>query len=514
MTHPGLPDYWVYLVWALMIVLCLVVLFRSQLISTSRQSTISLGKIKLIAPVMSFLKTNRWPLQLLQLLVVLIFLLVIYAGLMGTQIPQANIATVLTWNIWWAGLILSIFFLGSAWCAVCPWNTLATWYVKPKLWWIKLNNSLELTPPKWLRSVWPALMMFVGLTWLELGYGVTTSPYATALLSLLMVLLATASLALYKNRAFCHYICPVGRTIGFYAQLAPVELRPVDQAVCNDCKTLECFNGSATIDACPTQLVMGRLTQNTYCTSCGNCVQSCPSANVAWRIRPQSQEAIQSARPHWDEAWFMLVLLTLTSFHGITMMEFWETGLRHFAQFIGDSGRLLPSFTVGLFLSILMPVSVYALAVQLLRKFTATDVSFKKLFSSLVFVSLPLAFAYHLAHNLNHLIRESVGVSQVIMNPLGYKAEFSSASDQLLLSNSMLLTENTIFLLQTTLMLFGFWIAIKVLKHRAQQLVPGASWRLWPMLVFIVAIHGFHLWMLSQPMVMRVGALCVVPSGI
>jgi len=522
MTHPGLPEVWAYIVWGFMLLLSLALLFKIDLSRFVLLKHHSYQKqYNLISSVVTFLTQSRWLLFAIKLVVVALFLLVIYAGLMGTPIPERNIATVLTWNIWWAGLIISIFFLGSAWCAVCPWDALANWHVKPKLWLkrtLSLNNSLEMTPPKWMRSVWPALIMFVGLTWLELGYGVTTSPYMTAVLSLVMVVMAILFLALYKNKAFCHHVCPVGRTIGFYSQLAPVELRPIDNQICADCKTLECFNGTDEVDACPTRLVMGRLTQNTYCTSCGNCTQSCPDKNVAWRLRPQSQEAIESARPRWDEAWFMLVLLTLTSFHGVTMMEFWEDGLRSFAQVIGDSGQLLQSFTMGLFLSVLIPVSIYAVVVELTRRLANsnlnTDINFRKIFTSMVFVALPLAFAYHLAHNLNHMIRESVGASQLFLNPLGTNVTYSGVADELLIKNSMLLSESTIFVLQALLMMFGFWIAVKVLQRRAMHLKIINPLHLLPVLVFVLAVNSFHIWMLMQPMVMRLGALCVVPATI
>ncbi len=45
--------------------------------------------------------TRPWPLVTLKLLVVALFLLIIVAGLFGTPIPERNIATVLTWNLWW-----------------------------------------------------------------------------------------------------------------------------------------------------------------------------------------------------------------------------------------------------------------------------------------------------------------------------------------------------------------------------------------------------------------------------
>ena len=40
--------------------------------------------------------------------------------------------------------------------------------------------------PRWLASLYPAIVLFVVLTWLELGWGVTTDPRATAYLGLAM----------------------------------------------------------------------------------------------------------------------------------------------------------------------------------------------------------------------------------------------------------------------------------------------------------------------------------------
>jgi len=512
--HPGLPEVWAYIVWGFMLLVGGWLLIAKSPADISLKY-INLANLSFLQPLVKLLRSSRGLLLFLKIISVSFFILVIVAGLQGTPIPERNIATVLTWNIWWAGLIVSIFFLGSSWCAICPWDALASWFVKPRIWFVdKLNNSLELTPPKWLRNVMPALLMFIGLTWLELGAGVTTSPYGTALLSLLMVVMATLSLAIFKNKAFCHYMCPVGRTVGFYSQLAPVELRAINTDTCASCSTLECFNGNETVDACPTQLVMGHLKQNTYCTSCGNCVQSCPHDNVFWRLRPQSHEAIQSARPHWDEAWFMLALLALTSFHGITMMEFWENWVRKLAQTLGDSGQLLITFSFGLVLSLLIPVLIYSLAIwvtKLGNKTVQHSVTYKKLFSGLVFVTLPLAFAYHLAHNLNHMIRESVGASQIFLNPLGVNALPVSDAENILKDYHMLISQDVLFALQAMLMMFGFWIAIKVLRHRGYHLLNSSGWRLSPMLLYILVINGFHLWMLTQPMMMRMGALCAVP---
>jgi len=502
MTHPGLPELWGYAVWGFMLVLGVWSLI-ARVPSELNRRTLNLEGFWLTRPLVRLMLHSRWPLLLLKLIVVGIFLLVIVAGLYGTPIAERNLATVLTWNIWWAGLIVSVFFLGSAWCSVCPWDTLANWMVRPRLWFGKLNNSLDLKVPHYLRNVWPALLMFVGLTWLELGVGVTTSPYATALLSLLMVVLATLGMALFRNKAFCRFVCPVGRTIGFYSQLAPVELRPIDADVCASCTTLECYNGNENVDPCPAQLVMGSLNQNTYCTSCGNCARSCPEQNISWRLRPPSYEAVADARPHWDEAWFMLGLLAMTAFHGLTMMSFWEEWMTDFAQQIGDSGQLLFSFSTGLFVSLLVPVLIYTLSIFILQRVNANKIDFRTLFIGMVFVTLPLAFAYHLAHNLNHLVREGVGLFELFINPLGIGLDPLSMAEKHQRHFDMLISQDSLFAIQGLLMMFGFWLAIKVLRHRGQRLLPDAGWRMLPMLAFIFIVNGFHLWLLMQPMVMR-----------
>ena len=503
MTHPGLPPAWGLAVCVFMLVLSGYMLLADHVPGRPSRS-ISLAGIPVLGSFMRYLVTSPAILVALKFIAVCLFMLVITAGLSGSQIPERNIATLLTWNIWWTGLIISVFFLGSAWCAVCPWDAIATWLVRRRLWRrAHPNNSLNLRVGRRLRNVWPAFILFVVLTWLELGVGVTASPYMTALLALAMVLMATVSLAVYEGKAFCRYFCPVGRTIGFYSQLAPVELRPINTDICATCKTLECYHGSETVDPCPTHLVMGRLKQNTYCTSCGNCSRSCPDKNVAWRLRAPSKEAIEDARPHWDEAWFILGLLALTEFHGISMASFFETWLLQLAVLLDDSGRLLLSFSILLFFSLAGVGVVYVFFLWLTQKFSPEKPDLKKLFSSFVFASLPLAFSYHLAHNLNHLVRESSGFGALLLNPLGLGMQPLSMMEKHARHQDILLSQDILFALQAGLLAFGFWISLKVIQHRGSVLMVGTRRHLSPMILFAVVITGLHLWLLMQPMQMR-----------
>ncbi|VAX02350.1 Nitrogen assimilation regulatory protein [hydrothermal vent metagenome] len=502
MTHPGLP-----ITWALGIVITMlltglgVMLIRRE---TPHNRVIRLAGLPLIGIPLQRLLQRPW-LQLgLKIFLIAVFLLIIAAGLYGTPIAERNFATVMTWNIWWAALIISIFFLGTTWCGVCPWDTLASWLVRHRLWGRSTSGlSLNLKVPKVLRNLWPALLLLIILTWLELGVGITTNPKATASLALLIVVLAVISAALYEDKAFCRFFCPVGRTVGAYSQLSLIELRPIEPDICTRCSTLECYRGNEKIAPCPMHLVMGRLTQNTYCTACGNCLQSCPEQNIHWQIRSPSREAIRDARPRWDEAWFMLGLLALTSFHGITMLPTWESLMTGLAQQIGDSGNLLVSFSLGLGLNLAVVAALFALAVKLTQWLSGNRQDFRQIFSAFSFVALPLAFAYHLAHNLNHLVRENSGLTTLIINPLGNDTQPLGMMEKHMRHLQMLISQDSLVFLQALLMVFGFWIAMRIIRQRRNGVLPGATWSLLPMVLFAVLINLFHVWILMQPMAMR-----------
>lgn len=509
MTHAGLPLGWGLAVWAFMaIVIAWAVLEPVQ--EKIFRHRLDLTGVPCLGPLILYVNTRPQVQFAARLIVVAVFVTIVAAGLYGTPIPERNAATVLTWNLWWTGLIFSIFFVGTAWCGVCPWDTLATWLVRRRPWGRgESNNSLNLRVPGWLRNVYPALFLFVGLTWLELGIGVTLSPYATALLALVMVVMATVSLSLFERKAFCRYFCPVGRTVGAYAQLAPVELRPIDTDICTRCETLECFHGSETVEPCPTNLVMGRLKQNTYCTSCGNCTQSCPESNIAWHLRPTSAEAAEYARPHIDASWFMLGLLALTGFHGLTMIPEWETGISELGRWLGDSGQLLWAFSIGLSANLAIPVVFFAAMAGFVTVLSTGAVSFRQAFTRLAPAALPLAFAFHLAHNLKHIVREGSDLGQLMLNPLGTGTLPLSNMERHMRYMDSVIPDPVLAALQTGLMAWGFWIAARILRHRGRDLFGGDGagirnrMRLLPMFVFAGGMTGYHVWLLTQDMVMR-----------
>ena len=503
MVYPGLGDAWVYVTLLAVLLIGLWSLVTKP--ATYRPKHLSFKNIPVIGPVLHRQITRPWLLLGVRLLFVGIFLLLIASGLFGTALVERNLATTLTWTVWWAGLIMVTYFTGSVWCAVCPWDVLATWLLRLRLWRRGDNRrSLQLRVPRWLRNIWPATAMLIILSWFELGLGLSASPFGTALLALVIVALALLSQALFERKPFCRYFCSVGRTVGFYGSLSPVALRPVSQQVCADCKTLECYHGTQEIEACPTFLVLGRTRQNTFCTSCGACSQSCPKQNVNWGLRGIGEEVIHNLRPHWDEAWFILILLGLTGFHGLTMLPGWEAWL---AQDTSDGGQSLWRFSASMLLSVGAPLLLFALVLRWLMSFCQQEFEYRRLFAALALPMLPLAFAYHLAHNLNYLLREGRGLFDVLLNPFGLDSLPLSVHEIQLRQVSPLLPQELLHVLQAGLLIFGFWLALRILRQRLLELSQFiANKRLLvhiAMLTLITLVTLLELWLLMQPMSMR-----------
>jgi polyferredoxin len=506
MNHPGLPNGWIVLI---ILVSTAILGWAIGVDSPAKTEPGSknLANVPLVGRLVDFLSASPIPLFVLKVITVSAFILVVISGLYGTVYPESNLATVLVWNWWWPLVIVSVFFLGSVWCAVCPWDTLSSWLVRRKLWRRAFPHpGFNRQVPKYLRNVWLALLMFIGLTWLELGIGVTSIPMATALMALFMLGLSLLFLILFERKAFCRYACPVGRTLGYYSRLAPIALRPKEQETCASCTTLECYRGSAAVEPCPTKLTIGKFSQNTFCISCGNCVLSCPHKNVSWRLRTMGSEATTDARPSWDGTWFMLILLGITTFHGVTMLPGWTDLVIWIARAIGESGKVVWSFTAGMITGFAVPVIVYAVAIAATMFLVGSRINFKRLFIALPFSTLPLAFTYHLAHNLNHLAREGGGILDLIFNPLGTGIEPATGMARHAQMVSRV-PEDFLFAMQAGLMIMGIWLAVNILRYRAANILPGNGSikgpQLLPMLVFIVLMAGANVWLLSQDMVMR-----------
>ncbi|MFH2202256.1 MAG: hypothetical protein ABIJ96_04000 [Elusimicrobiota bacterium] len=433
------------------------------------------------------------------------FILIIAAGLFGSQNPLMNLTPLLTWTIWWAGLIFAIMYFGKAWCTICPWDAIAVWLERLKFWGPRGDSlGLGLRWPPALRNIWPAVGLFLLLTWIELGMGVTLIPRATAWIALGMLGLAVVSMFIFERKAFCRYGCLVGRVSGLYALFAPIEVRSDNDSICAGCRTMDCYRGSSRGDGCPTFEYPRAMSLNTYCTLCTECFKTCPHDNMAIRLRPWAADLAQQGRPRTDEAIMALVLLSMTSFHGLTMTPVWgainESMLRSWGL------PYLLSFSLLMAGILLGPIAVYTVLVWA-SAWLSGEVGFKRIFLSYAYAMLPIALFYHLAHNAEHFLMEGPKVLRLISDPFGWGWNLFGTTAW---STPPMITLEGLWWIQLFFIIIGHIYGLWISERTTRRLIADprtAFLTQLPMLTAMVAFSVLSLWLLNQPMEMRLSAM-------
>lgn len=445
-----------------------------------------------------------------------LFLLLIAAGLFGNQNPALNLAPLLTWTVWWGFLPILILFAGKAWCYVCPWDAVAGWTERLSLW-KKGSSGLSLgwRWPRAVRNISIATILFLGLTWVELGFGVTMKPRVTAWLALAMLFLAILAAMLFERKSFCRYGCLVGRVSGLYALFAGCEVRSRSAETCLGCRTKECIQGSRDAYGCPTFLYPGKLAVNTYCIQCLECLQACPHDNLAINLRPWGSDLAAAGKPRADEAYLALFMLSMTGFHGLTMTPVWQRLVESFRE-QSNVGKMA-AFSLGMALIILLPVALYATLVKLSQTvgnrfarppLTYQDaLTYKDYFIRYAYALLPIALFYHVAHNLEHLLMEGPKVLALISDPFGWNWNLFGTAGW---SVPPLLELDKLWLVQAVLVLAGHVYSLWIAQKTSLRLFGGsraAFWSQLPMLAGMIAFSVFSLWLLKQPMEMRTSTM-------
>ncbi len=432
----------------------------------------------------------------IRLIPALFLLLVIASGLFGS--PDAGFAAGFTWLFWWTALIFMVALGGKIFCAMCPWDFFANFFQfgfgsKEKISTVGLNLGW----PKALSNIYPATVFFILITWLELGFDITRNSHATAILALSILSIAVASALIFKRRGFCRFACPVGRIGGLYAEIAPLELRTEDPAVCDACDTKDCVKGTDHSSACPTWQVPYQLQQNTYCTLCTECVRSCPKDNLAFKARPIASDMGNIGESRRDEAVLVVVMLVLSYFHGITMTPHW------FAMTDYISGHYGLSY-MGAF-SVLMAV-LLAAAFAFFKgceAFLNKKLGRKHPGYILAYALIPMALGYHLGHNSMHFFSEIPRLVPLMGDPFGFGWNlFGWAAYEPV----PLIETGALKYVQLACIAIGFYYALKILRLRIEMVSEEKAGRGHVFFFgygILFALGIAALWLVHQPMVMK-----------
>ncbi len=436
----------------------------------------------------------------LQLPLLALAVIVIWDGLAGPQVAPMNLAGVIPWIHWRGIIVIGLLAAGNVFCLGCPFllpRTLARrWLPRGRAW------------PMRLRNKWPAIVLVALFLWAYEAFALWNSPWWTAWIALGYFVAAFVVDGVYRDAAFCKYLCPIGQFNFVQSLVSPLEVAVREPAVCTSCKTKDCIRGRDGIPGCELHLFQPRKSGNMDCTMCLDCLHACPHDNIGvlaglpgrdlWREPPRSGVGSFATRPDLAALVVVLVFGAFANAAGmVAPVLAWQDRLR---AALGWQSAL-PLVTAYYFMAlVVLPLAAVSAAAALSRRWAMSQAGLR-----FVYALVPLGFSMWLAHYSFHFLTSydaAIPAVQRFANDVGYRflgepgfvaaccrpvAEWLPRLEILCLDCGLLLS-----------LYAGYRIAL------AQPVgVPNALKALAPWAVLIVLLFAAGVWIVLQPMEMR-----------
>lgn len=396
------------------------------------------GRIDLLqtVPGLRWLLTRRWFQFAVILPNLVLFLLFLTAGTFGSPVGNRNIIIIFVWILWWF-LLISVLvpFLSRAWCIVCPFPFFGEWLQRRALVDVRAVDPKKgkggpgtiigrnryfgwnLRWPKSLTNIWLQNIGFLGLCTFSALF-LTRPIVSVGILGALFVI-GTVLHLLYRQRAFCNYVCPVSGFLSLYAMASTIEVRAKDADVCAKCKDKGCLAGGEGGWGCPWFMYPSKMDRNNYCGLCMECLKTCPYANMTVNLRPFCADTRLKG---YDEAWKAFIMLTLALAYSVIYLGPWGflKDWANIAEKADWTGFLI--YTAGLWiLALLAFPGLYYAAVWLGRRLAGADIaSAKEVFLSFVYPLVPLGLLAWVAFSLPLLLVNGSYILMVVSDPFGW----------------------------------------------------------------------------------------------
>ncbi len=458
-----------------------------------------------------FKRLMKWRgLQFSLMLIGLTFFgLIVYAGLRGTPVGGENVASTFTWLIWWTLIPVTMLVAARGWCLICPWIAPAEWLQRLAFWNKgKRTLSLNWKMPRLLRNFGLMLTFFLLLHWADSTFHLALRPETTVYLALGLFVVAIVVSLLFEKRSFCRYVCPIGAIIAPYSLVAPIELRNKDDEVCRNCKTRDCYKGNEKGYGCPMMIKPWAIDRNTHCVMCTECIKTCPHDNIAINVRKPFRDIfkkglgfIRNPDITFSLSVIVIILLGVVPFHNLEMTAAYVALEANLSGGLGMSEVVVR--TIGFLMVGVIFVAIFFGFSAIVQKVTnESKYGTKRIFIWFALAFIPLAISLHLGHNYFHLLEEGAVIIPNLSDPFGFGWNlFGTAGAQV-----TILPATMIRILQFLTIGFGFLAASYALyklssnmfAERVQALRSFAT-----MGVFLVAVAGLYMWVLTIPMNMR-----------
>jgi hypothetical protein len=360
-------------------------------------------------------------------------ILVIVAGLGtlargGDQVGARNIGPVLLWVYFW----LAVPFLGSVfgdlYTGLNPWRTLSSW--------LGIGERERSGTANVKAGLWPAVVMLMGVAWLELVYPGSSNPGSIAIAAILFSIFLLAMIGLYGREAGLISFDPFTSYNRLISAISPFGRDP-----------------------------QGRL------------------------VRRGWLRALVVV-PEWPGlAAFAVVMIGTVSFDGLSATTWWESATGTFGASVFGKTTLLVAMCLAV-------GGTYYLACALAVALGGGDRTVTQVGSRFAHTLVPIAFAYAFAHYFTLVIFEGQSIISAASDPFGLGWDLFGTRDYKI---DFFLGALPVWYIQVGAIVLGHLAGVVLSHDRALVDFPGAGAvrSQYAMLLLMVLLTSLGLFILA-----------------
>ena len=372
-------------------------------------------------------------------------LAVIVTGLFGPSQPDRNLAVLLTWVYFWAGMAVLTGLVGPLWNAVNPFRALDA-----LLRWLRRAEPAAQAEDRLDHlGVWPAVGLFFLFGLFDVTGISTNRPWLMALLALVYTAFTLWGMQRFGARSWLAHVEFFSVLFSILRRFAPVDVRE------------------------------GKV-----------------------YLRPVGAGLLDPMDAGWDLVVFVILMLSTLAFDAILTTSVWDRVRTALAPFWSPLGTVGLHALMGAGLVVLTATFLVAFIVcmELVIYFGTVQVDGLTTATTFALTLVPIAFVYNAAHNYATLVVQTQWLLPLLADPFGrgwHLLPVGGFQPSLLLAPAAL-----VWYVEVVLIVVGHVIAMYLAHLRAGERFRAAQSVLlsqYPILVLMVLYTMTSLWILAQP---------------
>ena len=336
---------------------------------------------------------------------------------------KLNFTTFIVWGLWWTSMIWIAFFIGRAWCHVCPLELIMNFAERIGR---RIGLSQKLLPNSFRNGILIVIGYLI-VQFVVASFHIHRVPQGAAFFLISLAGMAFIFGFFFKYRSFCSYVCPVGVLLNCYSRNAPFELRIISSDTCDHCKTKDCrslktynqWNGRG----CPSLLNPPKLDSNKDCLLCLQCVKACPYDNIRFGIRKFYKDIVSGEKTGMALPLFLIIITGFLTYELTLNKEMKELFLTipHWTGVVLDiTDPHWQGFLKGLWTLVTFPFAIW-LTFAILFKVLSKGQQLSFYFKTYAISFIPILASAHLSKTLDKWNAWLKGIYLPFKDPAGIK---------------------------------------------------------------------------------------------